>query len=126
MKILIRTLALLTLAAPLAAQTPVTGASTLAWSQTAGSLAIASAYRYDAQIDALPPVAVLGVVCTGATSPYSCTGQFPAAVPGLAHTIALAATDVSVTPPLTSAFTATVAFRFVIAPTSPTALMVVP
>jgi len=126
LKRLLLTLALLTFAAPLAAQTPVTGASSLAWSQAAASLAIASAYRYDARVDALPPVALLGVVCTGATSPFSCTGQFPAAVPGLAHTIALAATDVSVTPALTSAFTATIAFRFVIAPPSPTGLMVVP
>jgi hypothetical protein len=123
---LITIVAFLLLPVSVLAQTPVTGASKLAWTQAASSLAVANGYRYDAVIDTLPSVALLAVTCTGAASPYSCTGNFPAATPGVTHTITLATTDVSVTPALSSGPTAAISFRFVIAPATPSTLTIIP
>ena len=106
------------------AQVAATNTSKLGWTQAAPTLAIANGYRYDVVVDALPFVSLTGVVCTG-SSPFACTGNFPAATPGT-HTLTLATTDASVTPALSSVPTAPLSFRLVVAPAMPVGLTVIP
>ena len=77
------------------AQAQVTSASKLTWDQDAPDLALASSYIYKYSGDALAPVVLTGVTCTGVGSPFVCSAPFPAFSPGLLHSITLTAGNVA-------------------------------
>jgi len=62
----------------------------LEWTQDAPTLEEARAYRYAAVIDGARGAELAGVACSGAASPFTCTGQAPAFPLG-AHAFALIA-----------------------------------
>lgn len=76
------------------AQVTVPLGSKLLWDQPASTLAVANALNYRPYLDAAtnPGSNLTGVVCTGTSSPFSCSANFPAATPGN-HTIAIDAFD---------------------------------
>lgn len=87
----------------------------LAWDQAASNLAEAQAYAYKYYADgSASGVALSGVTCSGAASPFVCEVAFPAFTPG-PHTIAVTASNVageSVASPVFS-------FTFSVVPTPP-------
>lgn len=64
------------------------------WQQPASSLAQASAYRYDLEIDGAAPVVLAAVTCAGAATPFTCSASIPAVTPS-SHTARVRAVDVN-------------------------------
>lgn len=66
------------------------------WTQDDGVTANAAAtYRYEVEIDSKPLAdPLVGVVCTGAARPWTCTAPIPAVTPS-SHTVRLRAVDQS-------------------------------
>ena len=103
------------------AQPAASVASRLAWDQPAGTLAEASGYNYEASWDGAAAVAVAGVTCAGASSPFVCAGTFPALTPA-GHTVRLQARNAAGASPLSASF----AFTFVALPQAPQNLRILP
>jgi hypothetical protein len=92
----------------------------LAWDQAGPDLATVQAYTFTHFDDgAATGIALPGVTCTGAASPFQCQVLFPAFQPG-AHAIALTATDAAGA----SALSAPLLFTFVVVPTPPANLRI--
>lgn len=92
-----------------------------AWNQTAPVLADAQAYTYKYYPDGSSTgVTFTGVVCTGTTSPFTCTAAIPAFTPGN-HSITLTAANAAGE----SVQSAPFAFRFVVTPGTPSGLRIV-
>lgn len=104
------------LAAPAAAQ--VTTANKIVLDEPAPSLAVANGYQYKYYEGVAAGVVLTGTSCTGVSSPFTCTFNFPAFTPG-SHSITLTASDTTVTPALESAKSTQLTFVFVIAPAVP-------
>lgn len=102
------------------AQTPASPTSRFGWEQAAPSLTVASAYRYDLELDGTLQAAPLAqVVCTGATSPFSCEAAIPAVTPAV-HTARMRAADVTVTPAMLGDFSNVLTFEMRAIPATPT------
>jgi hypothetical protein len=95
---------------------PVTSKDKLAWDQGGVTPAVAQTFTYRAYIDALPGVPVANVVCTvhpQLATDASCLSDFPAATPGVEHTITLTAGDGTVESSKSNSLT----FRFTLVQT---------
>lgn len=90
--------------------------SKLAWDQPAPDLASAQAYTYKYYPDgSLTGNTLIGVVCSGATSPFQCEVAYPSFTPGN-HTLILSATNIAgESNPKSAPF----AFAFVVTPGTP-------
>ncbi len=115
---LLLTLGMVASVTPLSAQS-ATPTSRLAFDQQAPSLAVAQGYVYKYSPDGNPPATTPPVTCTGTTSPYVCSFDFPAFAPG-AHSLTLTAGNEAGD----SAPSAPFNFTFVVVPQSPTNLRV--
>jgi hypothetical protein len=91
----------------------------LAWDQPASTLGTANSYTYRYYPDAATTgTSLVGVVCTGATSPFPCTVNFPAFTVG-AHTLTVTAGTVSGSTVIESPKSAVLSFTFVVVPGTP-------
>ena len=107
---------------PVFAQAPATSANGLGWDQAAPDLATAKSYVYRAYPDAATVGMILGnVTCSGVASPFSCRADFPAFTPG-SHTVTITAANVAGE----SAKSVPFSFTFIVQPSVPTNLRIVP
>jgi hypothetical protein len=102
---------------------PAAPTDRFAWDQEASSLAVASAYRYDVEIDSGAPV-VLVSTCTGVASPFVCSAAIPAVTP-TTHVARVRAVDPSPTP-IVSAWSAPLTFTMRATPATPAGLRIIP
>jgi hypothetical protein len=72
------------------AQTQAIGTESLQWDQAAQTLAQATGYAYDVKDGTAAAVAIAGVTCSGAASPFVCGTRLPALTTWL-HSLAVIA-----------------------------------
>lgn len=101
------------------APVPVIGSERVYWDQSAATLAEAQSYTYAFQIDGGSGVAALNVVCGGPGPGYVCSAAFPASTPGN-HSMTLTASITVNGTTVTSAPSASISYRLVVAPAPPT------
>lgn len=90
--------------------------SKFAWNQEAPTLADAQNYTYKYYDNgSTTPQTLIGVTCTGTTSPFACQAPFPAFTPGN-HSVTLTASNIAGESPKTSPLD----FTFIVSPASPT------
>lgn len=103
------------------AQTVVaTPGNKYAWDQDATDLVTAQAFTYKDYTDALAPVVLTPVTCTGTTSPFQCIAPMPLLTAG-SHSTTLTASDTAGE----SLPSSPLAFTFVVVPNPPKNLHIV-
>lgn len=107
-------LALLALAIPASAQTTGTTSSKLILDEAAPDLATAQSYSYAYYPDVATTPTPIVLVCAGTSSPFTCSGNFPAFTPG-GHTLSVTARNVAGE----SIHSAPLSFTFVVVPNAP-------
>ena len=94
------------------------------WSIAAPTLAVANAYRYDLELDAVILPTALVTTCTGAVSPFICRAPIPAVTP-TAHVARVRAVDTTATV-IVGPFSDPINFTMRATPAKPAGLTVVP
>lgn len=102
------------------AQTVATPGNKYAWDQDASDLATAQAFTYKDYTDALAPVVLTPVTCSGTISPFQCIAPMPLKPAG-SHSTSLTASDVAGE----SLPSTPLAFVFVVVPNPPKNLRIV-
>lgn len=101
------------------AQTSTVPGDRIGWDQPAASPEEANSYQYRFSLDGGPATVAAGVTCTGAASPYTCVGNFPATTPGQHSLVIVARRIVDATTFLDSAPSAAFVFRLEVVPGTP-------
>ena len=118
MRTLGMTLMCLLVASLAQAQTQAVGTETLVWDQAGTTAAAVQAFTYDVQDGSAAPVALTGVTCSGASSPFVCQTRLPALTTGL-HAVSVRARTVINGTPLVGSFSAPLSLLIVAVPAVP-------
>lgn len=97
----------------------------LGWDQVAATVAEANSLIYEATFDGQAFVALTGVTCTGAASPFQCAAALPALANG-AHMVQARAVAIAGSGRAESPLSAVFNFVFLRLPDAPTNLRIVP
>lgn len=95
------------------------------WDQIGTNLSVVQNYVYTYKDNGVMGTSLTGVICSGATSPFSCRGNFPNLTTGQ-HSLTLVAIDTTTLTPLESAESVTLKFEFRERPTAPQNLSIIP